>query len=176
MFENAVPTREPNRCKRRFDYHCPGTSNRIRTEECDAMNDPIALLKRDHREAEAMLKELTASKKPSATRRKTTAKLVAALTKHMQIEEKLVYPLVDEHVSHEEEQEAETEHSLARESMAGIEELVDAPGFGAAVAMLTAGIKHHVKEEETEMFPKLKAKLDREELAQLGDAVARAKR
>jgi hypothetical protein len=40
------------------------------------------------------------------------------------------------------------------------EELVDEPGFGA-VAMLTAGIKHHVKEEETEMFPELKKKLDR---------------
>ena len=32
-----------------------------------------------------------------------------------------------------------------------------------------------VKEEETEVFPKLKAKLDRDELAQLGDKVAAAK-
>ena len=140
------------------------------------MNDPIAMLKRDHREAEAMLKELTASKKPSATRRKTTAKLVAALTEHMQIEEKLVYPLVDEYVGHEQEQEAETEHSLAREGIAGIDELVDQPGFGAAVAMLTAGIKHHVKEEETEMFPKLKRGLGRQRVAELGDEVVAVKR
>jgi hemerythrin-like domain-containing protein len=140
------------------------------------MNDPIAILKRDHREAEAMLKQLAGSAKPSATRRKTTAKLVAALSEHMQIEEKLVYPLVDEYVGHEEEQEAETEHSLAREGLASLEELVDEPGFGAAVAMLTAGIKHHVKEEETEVFPKLKKKLERDELAELGDAVAAAKR
>jgi hemerythrin-like domain-containing protein len=140
------------------------------------MNDPIAILKRDHRDAEAMLKELAASAKPTATRRKTTAKLVTALTQHMQIEEKLVYPLVDKYVGHEEEQEAETEHALAREGLAGIEELVDAPGFGAAVAMLTAGIKHHVKEEETEVFPRLKSKLDRDELADLGDAVAAAKK
>jgi hemerythrin-like domain-containing protein len=140
------------------------------------VNDPIAILKRDHREAEAMLKELAASKKPSATRRKTTAKLVTALSRHMEVEEKLVYPLVDEYVGHEEEHEAENEHKLAREGLATIEELVDEPGFGAAVAMLTAGIKHHVKEEETELFPKLKAKLERDELAELGEAVAGALR
>ena len=45
-----------------------------------------------------------------------------------------------------------------------------------AVAMVTAGIKHHVKEEEQEMFPSLKKKLDRAELLTLGDAVVAAKR
>ena len=54
--------------------------------------------------------------------------------------------------------------------------LVDEPGFGAEVAMLTAGIKHHVKEEETEVFPELKRKLDRDTLARLGDEVAKAKK
>lgn len=140
------------------------------------MHDPIAMLKRDHRDAAAMLQQLAATQRPSATRRKTTAKLVAALTEHMQIEEKLVYPLVDEYVGHADEQEAEIEHSLARQGLAAVEDLVDEPGFGAAVAMLTAGIRHHVKEEETEVFPKLKAKLDRNELAELGDAVAAAKK
>ena len=42
--------------------------------------------------------------------------------------------------------------------------------------MLTAGIKHHVKEEEHEIFPQLKKKLDRNELADLGDSVVRAKK
>ena len=41
--------------------------------------------------------------------------------------------------------------------------------------MLTAWIKHHVKEEEQEMFPALKKKLDRDELMALGDS-ARAKK
>jgi hemerythrin-like domain-containing protein len=138
------------------------------------MNDPIAILKRDHREAAAMLKELAGSK-PGVKRRKTTDKLVTALAKHMAIEEALVYPLVAERVGNEEEQEAEIEHGLARDGLSKLTELVDEPGFGAAVAMVTAGIKHHVKEEESEMFPKLKAKLERGELTQLGDAVAASK-
>jgi hemerythrin superfamily protein len=139
------------------------------------MNDPIAMLKRDHREAAAMLKELAGSK-PGATRRKMTDKLVAALTLHMAIEEELVYPLVAERVGTDEEREAETEHGLARDGLAEMVKLVDEGGYGAAVAMVTAGIKHHVKEEETEIFPKLKAKLARDELAALGDAIADKKK
>jgi hemerythrin-like domain-containing protein len=140
------------------------------------MNDPIAMLKADHREAAALLKTLGESKKPSATRRRTTAKLVAALQLHMQLEESLVYPLVAQRVGKEEEQEAEIEHGLVRDGLSKLSELVDEPGFGAAVAMLTAGIRHHVKEEETEVFPELKSKLDRVELAELGDAVAAGKK
>jgi hemerythrin-like domain-containing protein len=133
------------------------------------------MLKRDHREVSAMLKELAESK-PGTTRRKTTDKVSAALALHMQVEERLVYPLVAERVGNEEEQEAETEHALARDGLSKMNELVEEPGFGAAVAMVTAGIKHHVKEEETEIFPKLKEKLARDELAKLGDELAAAKK
>jgi len=139
------------------------------------VNDPIAMLKQDHREASAMLRDLAESK-PGATRRKTTEKLSQALALHMEIEESLIYPLVAERVGEEEEQEAETEHSLAREGLAKMNELVDEGGFGAAVAMVTAGIKHHVKEEETEIFPQLKQQLERDELARLGDEVVAAKK
>jgi hemerythrin-like domain-containing protein len=139
------------------------------------MNDPIAMLKQDHREAATMLKEL-ADSKPGATRRKTTEKLVAALKLHMAIEEQLLYPLVAQRIGRDEEEEAETEHKLAREGLAKMSQLVDEGGYGAAVAMVTAGIKHHVKEEETEIFPELKSKLDRTELADLGDQVAARKK
>jgi hypothetical protein len=37
--------------------------------------------------------------------------------------------------------------------------MVGKPGFGAAVDMVEAGIKHHVEEEETEVFPKLRKAL-----------------
>jgi iron-sulfur cluster repair protein YtfE (RIC family) len=139
------------------------------------VNDPVAILKRDHREVEAMLKKLAESK-PGARRNSTVAKLDAALARHMQIEERLVYPLVAELVGAEEAREANTEHELAREGLKKLDQLENEGGFGAAVAMLTAGIKHHVKEEEREVFPSLKKHLDRERLGQLGDAVAAAKK
>lgn len=87
-----------------------------------------------------------------------------------------VYPLVAEYIGQDDEQEAETEHNLARVGLAQLADLVDEGGVGAAVAMVTAGIKHHVKEEETEIFPALKAQLDRDELAELGASIAAAKK
>jgi hypothetical protein len=41
--------------------------------------------------------------------------------------------------------------------------------------MLKGGIMHHVSEEESEMFPSLKAAISREDWLALGDAVAKAK-
>jgi hemerythrin-like domain-containing protein len=137
------------------------------------MPDPVVLLKKDHRDVEGMLKTLAASR-PGARRRATVDKLVAALELHMEIEEADVYPLVATLVAEEDAEEAEIEHQLARDGLAKLPQLVDQPGFGAAVAMLTAGIKHHVKEEEHEMFPALKQKLDHRELLELGDEVAAA--
>ena len=139
------------------------------------MNDPVAILKRDHREVAQMLKTLDASK-PGARRRQTVEKLTQALELHMEIEERDIYPVVQRVVGKEEAEEASVEHRLAREGLADLRRLVDEPGFGAAVAMLTAGIKHHVKEEEQEVFPELKRKIDRDELAKIGDRVAAAKK
>jgi hemerythrin-like domain-containing protein len=138
------------------------------------VNDPVALLKKDHREVLAMLTSL-ADSKPGARRRSTVDKLVGALKLHMQIEEEDVYPLVARLVDKEDAEEATIEHGLARDGLASLQQLVDKPGFGAAVAMLTAGIKHHVKEEEQEIFPELKRKLDRTQLGELGDEVMKAK-
>ncbi len=139
------------------------------------MPDPVVLLKKDHREAEAMLKTLAASK-PGARRRSTLDKLDAALRLHMEIEERAVYPLVTKLLGKDDTKEANIEHSLARDGLEKLHQLVDEPGFGAAVAMVTAGIKHHVKEEEHEMFPELKQKLDRADLMALGDEVEAEKK
>lgn len=139
------------------------------------MSDPFVLLKKDHREAEALLKTLAASNKPGPRRRAALGKLNGALTLHMQIEERLIYPLVPRLLGHEAAKEAAIEHKLARTGLSELIKLADQPGFGAAVAMLNAGIKHHVKEEETELFPKMKRGLDRRAITELGEAVMTAK-
>jgi hemerythrin superfamily protein len=145
-----------------------------KTRRRAAMNDPVAMLKQDHKEVSAMLKTL-ADSRPGARRRSTVEKLTAALTLHMAFEEQWIYPLVAEEVDEESAKEAKIEHELTREGLSEVNRLVDEPGFGAAIAMLTAGIRHHVKEEEGEIFPSLKRQLDREALSELGDELAATK-
>lgn len=140
------------------------------------MPDPFVLLKKDHREAEAMLKQLAQSKNPGPRRANTVAKLTAALQLHMQIEEHLVYPLVATTLGGEATQEATNEHALARDGLSTLNRYEAEPGFGATVAMLTAGIKHHVTEEEREIFPKMKRALDRATLDELAEEITAAKR
>lgn len=138
------------------------------------MNDPLSILRADHREAKGLLEKL-ADTDEGAMRERLVAELEAALTLHMSIEEQLLYPLVAEHVGEDDEHEAEVEHGLARDGLAKLVAMVAEPGFGAAVEMLKAGIGHHVKEEESELLPELKAAVGREQWLALGDAIAQAK-
>ena len=47
--------------------------------------------------------------------------------------------------------------------------------FDAKVTVLIENVRHHVEEEETEFFPKVRDALSRSTLAELGEALAEAK-
>lgn len=114
-------------------------------------------LEAEHRQVEDIFAKLEKAES-EGEQRPLVEKLVAALTKHMKVEETEVYPEVAK-VDAEMEQEAENEHKLGREGLATLQSMVGQPGFGAAVAMLKAGISHHVEEEEGEVFPALRKAL-----------------
>ena len=93
------------------------------------------------------------------------------LTVHAQIEEELLYPAAKECFEGDEENEdlvneAEVEHGSAKELIAKIEGMSSGDDhFTATVTVLGEYIKHHVKEEEGELFPQLKkTELDLKEL------------
>lgn len=112
-------------------------------------------LTEEHRKVETMLGEL-ASSEPGTEREQTVTELEDALQTHMALEERYVYPLIKEHLGTEEFVGATNEHDSARKGLQEVRDLVDEPGFHGAVAALTAGIQHHVQEEEGEIFPKLR--------------------
>jgi hemerythrin-like domain-containing protein len=134
----------------------------------------MSMLKADHREVKQMLTKL-AEMDEGREREQLTMQLKEALELHMDIEERLVYPLIAEHVGREDEEEAEIEHGLARDGLTKVGELVSKPGFGAAVEMLLGGITHHVQEEEGEILPELRQAMSREDWRALGEAIADAK-
>ena len=73
-------------------------------------------------------------------------------------------------------EEAKTEHEGARKVLAEVERLSpNEPGFDGAFEMLEAGISHHVEEEETEVFPKLRKSASAAQLNEVGQQVEEAK-
>jgi hemerythrin-like domain-containing protein len=138
------------------------------------MNDPMRILKADHREAEKLLGKLAESEE-GTERQQMVDDLTTKLAAHMELEETIIYPAVREAVGEEDEEEADVEHRLAREGLDKLNSMVDVPGFGAVVEMLKGGIMHHVEEEENELLPELKDAISREEWAAMGDALAAAK-
>jgi hemerythrin-like domain-containing protein len=138
------------------------------------MNDPMRILKADHREVEKLLTRL-AETEEGEERESLAAEVGTKLRAHMEMEEQFLYPLVAEQVGPDDEEEASIEHGLAREGLEKAMGMLEAPGFGAVVEMLKGGITHHVEEEETEILPALKESLSRDEWTALGDQFAQAK-
>jgi hemerythrin superfamily protein len=139
------------------------------------MADPFSMLKSDHRQVEQLLQQLTESDE-GPDREQLVTQLTTALGAHMEYEEANIYPLTADLADEETAEEAETEHMLTREGLTKLAQLVSAPGFGAAVAMLQGGITHHVEEEESEIFPMLRDGLDAERQSELARLLLQAKR
>ena len=117
--------------------------------------DVTKVLETDHRQVEELFAKIESAE--GKKRQPFIDELVTALRAHMELEEQVVYPMMEPVTGHEEVQEGTTEHKLARKGLEDVVKLApDEPGFGAALESVKAGITHHVEEEETEVFPKLR--------------------
>jgi hemerythrin-like domain-containing protein len=129
-----------------------------------------------HRKVEELFERYESEKDGDEdTRRDIAQQICNELTVHAQVEEELLYPWLRENLDDEEMVEvAYVEHAAARDLIAQIEaaETVD-EAYNAKVKVLSEYIKHHVKEEENEIFPQVRGR--KEELDQLGHAIAARK-
>jgi hypothetical protein len=140
--------------------------------------DAIALLKKDHANVLAMFRKFDGMTegKGGSGKAELVHKICEELKVHTTIEEEIFYPAVREAIDEELlMDEAEIEHDSAKSLIGELEGMQ--PGddkYDAKVTVLGEFIKHHVKEEHEEMFPKArKAKVD---LASLGEQMAARKR
>lgn len=127
--------------------------------------DAIKLLEADHREAEALFDHYEKVKEEASAQEKMkiAKKVCSALLIHMEIEEKIFYPQVRKKIDDDDlMNESVVEHASAKDLIKQIGQLKpNDPMFDAKIKVLGEQITHHVEEEESEMFPKVKkAKLD----------------
>jgi hemerythrin superfamily protein len=128
--------------------------------KANAKQDAIALLEAQHREVEEMFKKFEAlTDRAKASKKKIADQVCTALTLHAQIEEEIFYPATREASKETEDMvdEAVVEHASAKDLIAQILEMDPEDDlYDAKVKVLSEQIEHHVKEEEEEMFPKVR--------------------
>lgn len=130
----------------------------------------ITLLKEDHKEVETLLKKLLKSK-TAKTRESVFAKIHEALSIHTEFEEKTFYPAVKKTAKAKDlVLESYVEHDLVKVLLSDIQNMSSKDeSWKAKITVLQEMIKHHVKEEEKELFPHAKRILDKNQL----DAMAK---
>lgn len=130
--------------------------------------DAIKLLKADHQEVAAMFEKFESGRMTTSRRHQLADEICLALKIHTQIEEEILYPAAREVLKKADMDmvdEAEVEHGSIKELIAAIEAGKESDLFAAQVHVMGEWVKHHVKEEESEFFPKLKkSKMDVEEV------------
>ena len=143
----------------------------------DQQRDVIEVLEQDHREVEEMFGELESLRGASTDEMKSRRKAVAEqvtieLVRHSVAEEVLVYPQVEAKVSAEEAEHAREEHAEAEETLQRLEKLdADDPSFDDELSTLMAEIRHHIADEEGQMFAHMRQVIDADELRKLGARV-----
>jgi len=150
-------------------------STRKSSPRSRAPKDAIALLKADHKDVKAMVGQFNSSRSDSK-KAQLAQQICAALEVHAEIEEEIFYPAARQALNKNADliDEAEVEHTSVKELIAKIKG--GSPGddlWEAQVKVLGEYVNHHVKEEEGEIFPKVrKTKLD---LQAIGEQLARRK-
>src|SRR4051812_19502246 len=148
----------------------------------DQQRDVIEVLEHDHREVEQMFTELESLRGASTAeqlsrRKELRGQVPIGLVRHSVAEEVLVYPKVEDEVSAEEAEHAREEHAEAEETLQRLEKLdADDPSFDDELAELMAEIRHHIEDEEGQMFAHMRQVIDEDELRTLGARVEALKK
>jgi hemerythrin superfamily protein len=141
--------------------------------------DVVDILVADHREVEILFVELETRQGTPEHRRQLADVLIAELVRHAVAEEAYVYPTArkalpdgDQIADHE-----ITEHADAERTLKELESVDPSePRFDELLAHLTSTIRHHVQDEENDLFPRLRAATAREEMVELAGKVTAFKK
>jgi hemerythrin superfamily protein len=142
--------------------------------------DAIAVLKADHSTVEDLFARYEAAgDRAKKTKQQLVQRMIRELSVHAAIEELVFYPVVRA-MSDELEKtvlESLEEHNVAKWVLSELDGMdPEAERFDAKVTVLIENVRHHVKEEERELFRDVRKAADRETLTELGAALQTAKK
>src|ERR1700687_2766908 len=116
----------------------------------------IAIIKKDHDTVKGLFDWFEKTKSP-ITREKIIDQTVTALKIHAVLEEEIFYPTVRAHVGSKLMNEADEEHHVAKVLIAELDRGGrQSDHRHAKFTVLAESVRHHIREEESEMLPKAK--------------------
>jgi len=124
--------------------------------------DAIAILRADHTLVSGLFADYEKTKS-AAKKKSLVAQICTELSVHAQVEEEIFYPAFKAALRDKEMvPEATVEHATLKDLIAQVKgKEPDGEMFDAKIKVMSEYVKHHVKEEQNEMFPKAKkSKLD----------------
>jgi hemerythrin superfamily protein len=129
----------------------------------------VKLLKQDHREVAEALEEFESAE--HGEKQTIAQRICKMLTVHAQIEEELLYPAAREALDSDDAHlvaEANVEHASVKDLIQQVEQHDEVDEeYEAKVEVMGEYVKHHVSEEENELFPKLeRSSLDLDSLGE----------
>lgn len=136
--------------------------------------EATAMLRADHKLVSGLFDEYEKTRSPA--RKKTIVqKICTELGVHAQVEEEIFYPAVKQALKDKElVPEATVEHATLKDLIAQVKDVEpDDEMFDAKIKVMSEYVKHHVREEQNEMFPK--ARSTRLDMKALGAQMAARK-
>jgi len=135
----------------------------LTTEE----NDSIAMLKRDHDNVKTLFDQFEKAER-KAEKQKIAKQALEELRIHATLEEELFYPAVRQQLKNGVMNEADEEHHVAKILVAELDAMSDDNDhFDAKFTVLAESVRHHIKEEESQMLPQARdLKIDFKALGQ----------
>ena len=120
--------------------------------------EATALLKADHKLVEQLFDDYEQSNTKSQ-KKQIVEQICKELSIHAQVEEEIFYPAVQKALKdHELVPEAVVEHSTLKDLIAAVKGVEpDGDMYDAKIKVMCEYVKHHVKEEENEMFVEAKS-------------------
>ncbi|WP_371582033.1 hemerythrin domain-containing protein [Streptomyces sp. NBC_01314] len=141
--------------------------------------DVIEELKTDHREVEELFGKIEELPSGDPQRKQYADLVTIELVRHSVAEEACLYPAVREHLRNGDAvaDREPADHTTAERTMKDLERCgADDPEFDRLIDRLMAEVRHHVRDEESDLFPQMAKSCSAEMLNGLGDKVRRAKK
>lgn len=137
----------------------------------------IDLIIQDHREVDNMYEQFQRSQ-DSEQKRDLVNQMIHELSVHAAVEEEIFYPMVRNELPQGDSlaDEALHEHGEIKQILHDLDGMdTDDSGLDAMVGNLIQEVRHHVEEEETDILPPIRERLDGQRLEEIGDELEQAK-